>query len=429
MRAHDLTIKEVDKSTERDFLLENHYQGYVNSAIAYGLYNNNELMEIITFGKPRFNKAYQWELLRLCTKKDEIVYGGASKLFKHFIQNNDISGGVISYCNRDKFTGKVYTQLGFTSKGITKGYHYEKDGVKYNRTVFTKANCLKKWPEYKEKTYYSERMIMAEQGYERVEDKIGQELFVYNDPCKYYIYKLTFEDGATYIGSHIEYAPNDNYITSSFYAKDHKIKQRDILLYVNDKQTLYLLETIAIMDDKCNSNKNVNGNLGNYIFTHVFNFSYRKNYRWSSETREKQKAARMGHICKDSTKQKISKANKGKKRSKEMCEKMRQIVSGRRWWNNGIINKQSKECPGEGFVLGRIFEMPDSAKERLSKVNKGKHHTEETKRKISEASKRIPFETRSKVNKGRKFSEEHKKAIADSIKKHWELRRCCTNNT
>ena len=46
----------------------------------------NELIEVMTFGKPRYNKKYEWELLRLCTKFGYIVSGGANKLIKYFIR-------------------------------------------------------------------------------------------------------------------------------------------------------------------------------------------------------------------------------------------------------------------------------------------------------------------------------------------------------
>jgi len=29
-------------------------------------------------------------------------------------------------------------------------------------------------------------------------------------------------------------------------------------------------------------------------------------------------------------------------------------VRGTKWWTNGIINKRSKECPGDGFILGTV---------------------------------------------------------------------------
>ena len=44
----------------------------------------------MTLGKPRYNKKYEWELLRLCTQGGLRVIGGASKLFKYFIKTYNI---------------------------------------------------------------------------------------------------------------------------------------------------------------------------------------------------------------------------------------------------------------------------------------------------------------------------------------------------
>jgi len=46
--------------------------------------------------------------------------------------------------------------------------------------------------------------------------------------------------------------------------------------------------------------------------------------------------------------------NYGKKQSAETKEKVRLAKFGRKLWNNGEKQKFSKECPGEGWVLGTI---------------------------------------------------------------------------
>jgi len=46
--------------------------------------------------------------------------------------------------------------------------------------------------------------------------------------------------------------------------------------------------------------------------------------------------------------------NYGKKQSAETKEKLRLAKIGKKLWNNGEKQKFSKECPGEGWVLGTI---------------------------------------------------------------------------
>lgn len=110
--ARKTELREVGSSESTEFLEENHLQGSINSSINYGLYYNNKLVALMTFGKPRFNKEYQWELHRLAYKNRVIVVGGADRLFKHFIKENNPSS-IISYCDISKFDGHVYPRLGF----------------------------------------------------------------------------------------------------------------------------------------------------------------------------------------------------------------------------------------------------------------------------------------------------------------------------
>ena len=110
--ARNCIIKEVGISELRSFLDNNHLQGWTKSSINLGLYYNDTLVEVMTFGKSRFNSNFSWELIRLCSLSDYNIIGGASKLFKFFIDTYKPSD-IISYCDIDKFSGSVYNKLGF----------------------------------------------------------------------------------------------------------------------------------------------------------------------------------------------------------------------------------------------------------------------------------------------------------------------------
>ena len=82
--ARKCIIKEVDNETSRIFQEKNHLQGAVNAKVNLGLYFNGELISLMTFGKCRFDKKHDWEMLRFCSKLGYHIVGGAGKLLKHF---------------------------------------------------------------------------------------------------------------------------------------------------------------------------------------------------------------------------------------------------------------------------------------------------------------------------------------------------------
>lgn len=112
--ARQCKLERLDAKQVHDFININHLQGDARGAkFCYGLIYNGELVSAMTFGKPRYNNKFEWELLRLCTASGYNVIGGASRMFKHFIKDANPTS-IISYCDRSKFTGSVYEKIGMT---------------------------------------------------------------------------------------------------------------------------------------------------------------------------------------------------------------------------------------------------------------------------------------------------------------------------
>lgn len=146
--ARKCEIREVSAHDASTFLDNNHLQGKCGSSVKLGLYYNNELVSLMCFGKSRHfvgNGKHQWELLRFCNKLNTIVIGGASKLFKHFIElyNPD---EIISYADRRWSTGNLYDVLGFKLYNKSQpNYYYVIGDKRYYRFNFRKSVLIEKY--------------------------------------------------------------------------------------------------------------------------------------------------------------------------------------------------------------------------------------------------------------------------------------------
>ena len=98
----------------------------------------------MTFRKPRYNKNYEYEIIRYCASAN--IIGGAKKLFKHFkVLHNPSSA--ISYRDLSKFTGTVYENLEFT--------------------LLRKPTPSKHWYNIKTKEHYTDSLL-RQQGFSRL---------------------------------------------------------------------------------------------------------------------------------------------------------------------------------------------------------------------------------------------------------------------
>ena len=122
--ARKCSCRVIDKKIANSFIDENHLQGSCKGNIYnFGLYFNEQLVEIISFGKSRYDKTCDLELLRSCTLLGYIVIGGLEKLWKFALKNIQ-ADKIVSYCDKSVFSGKSYLKLGFVYASCSVNKHW-----------------------------------------------------------------------------------------------------------------------------------------------------------------------------------------------------------------------------------------------------------------------------------------------------------------
>jgi hypothetical protein len=167
--ARKCEIKEIGVDDARDFLDNNHIQGFTSSKHKLGLFYNDELVSLMTFGKGRVamgGNSDQWELIRFCNKLDTTVIGGASKLLKYFIKTYE-PNEIISYADRRWSNGGLYDSLGFDYSHDSKpNYWYVIGQERKHRFNFRKDKLIREGFDSSK----SEHEIMLERGIYRIYD-------------------------------------------------------------------------------------------------------------------------------------------------------------------------------------------------------------------------------------------------------------------
>jgi hypothetical protein len=173
--ARKCKILEVNNEQKNNFLNSNHLQGMDNSKIKLALTYDNKIVSMMTFSKPRFNKNYEWEMVRFCNLLNHTVVGGASKLIKYFIKKYNPKN-ILSYADLRYSDGNLYNTLGFKFVSNTPpSYFYVKSGDIIYRFTAQKYKLSKLLETYdSDKT---EVMNMMDNKYRRIWD-CGTMLFV-----------------------------------------------------------------------------------------------------------------------------------------------------------------------------------------------------------------------------------------------------------
>lgn len=175
--ARKCKIKTVNQNDADLFLHNNHLQGTVNCSLHLGLFYCDKLISLMSFSKSRFNKKYEYELVRFCNKKFHTVIGGASKLFKEFLKTKNPKN-IISYADKRYSNGNLYKQLNFNYlKDTTLGYFYFKGLKTISRVGAQKFRLKDKLEIYNPNL--TEKENLFNNGYRRVWN-CGNMIFEYN---------------------------------------------------------------------------------------------------------------------------------------------------------------------------------------------------------------------------------------------------------
>ena len=179
--ARKCQIKRIDGEACKNFLISNHIQGNFNSPIRLGLFYKDALVSVMTFGNTRVSlgsrpKENNYELIRFCNLINTNVIGGASKLFKYFIDLYNPSS-IISYASYDRSSGKMYEILGFSLSHLSRpNYYYVVDGIRKHRYAFTKHKLVSEGYDSNK----TEEEIMRERKIYRIFD-CGNLKYVWNN--------------------------------------------------------------------------------------------------------------------------------------------------------------------------------------------------------------------------------------------------------
>lgn len=170
--ARKLVVEQLTAKQAREFLDQHHIQGYANANVSYGLRSprNGKLAMVMTFGKPRFNKAAEWELIRMASHQGLTVVGGASRLLKAFEKENNPTS-LLSYADLRYSQGRVYRELGFTFQSRTPpSYFWDYGGATRYKRYQTQKHLLPKLLGPQFNPSKSEKQNMEGAGYSRVFD-------------------------------------------------------------------------------------------------------------------------------------------------------------------------------------------------------------------------------------------------------------------
>lgn len=149
----------IKKSNEMiDFFDSNNIQGFRGGKFAICLEYKGEIVMSYMMGYPFFSKGkYEWEVIRGATKLNTTVIGGASKIFKYFI-NNYNPKNCLYYIDYNYFNGNSLEHIDgmrFIKSQISFKNYFIEEGIVKNRNPLKHKELKKLEEENKVMPFYN----------------------------------------------------------------------------------------------------------------------------------------------------------------------------------------------------------------------------------------------------------------------------------
>jgi len=164
--ARNLDVTKISARDSHIFLETFHIAGKSRGSVHLGAYHKNELIGVMTFGKPTRQSTHEWELLRFATSG--LYPGLASKMFRTFVKDYN-PNTVVTFADCRWFSGKVFERMGFKfQKQIPIDYSYVKNKRRYHKSFMRKERVQNR--ECIPTEGKTEKMLSKELGYSRIWD-------------------------------------------------------------------------------------------------------------------------------------------------------------------------------------------------------------------------------------------------------------------
>jgi len=116
--CNELRLYKLNLDVTNEFLDKNHYIGRCRGQLlCLGLVNGGEIYQVMTFGKPKFDKSHMVQLYRMCTKLGYEVDGGYDMLSK-FASEFGLYD-IVAYADFSKTDGSELESIGMKLDHIT----------------------------------------------------------------------------------------------------------------------------------------------------------------------------------------------------------------------------------------------------------------------------------------------------------------------